>query len=125
MWRLLATGWCESSRTGLERLGVDASMPDPQANGDPADTSAANPTSRKLLQLLRRRLRQLAWALLGLTAAAVAFAAWWLTSLRGLPDIGDPFDVAAIREPAIPDERNAFTFLRRAHETLTPLRELP
>src|SRR5262249_3816588 len=81
----------------------------------------ASSTSQKLLRLLRRRVRQLAWALLGVAAAVEAFALWWLTSLRGLPDIGDPFDPTTIRQPAIPDDHNAFTFLRRAHEALGPL----
>ena len=44
------------------------------------------------------------------------------TSLNGLPDIGDPFDVAALRAFRIPDDQNAFVFLRRAHEKLTPIR---
>ena len=100
-------------------------MPSPEVTSDTAPDGEASPTSRKLLRWLRRRLRQLLWASGALAVAAVAFAAWWLTSLMGLPDIGDPFDVAAISEPAIPDERNAFTFLRRAHEALTPLPELP
>jgi hypothetical protein len=60
-----------------------------------------------------------------LAIAATAFAIWWLMSLNGLPDIGDPFDVVALREITIPDDENAFTFLRRAHETLTPLPDLP
>jgi hypothetical protein len=99
-------------------------MPEPQVRLDPAPASSSS-ASLKLLRLLRRRLGQLAWALLGLAAAVGVFAAWWATSLRGLPDIGDPFDVASIREPAISDEQNAFVFLRRAHETLTPLPDLP
>jgi hypothetical protein len=95
-------------------------MLDPRPDADPA-TVAANPASGKLVRWLRKRLRQLAWAVLGLAAAAGAFALWWLTSLHGLPDIGDPFDVAEIREPAIPEDQNAFVFLRRAHEALVPL----
>ena len=43
------------------------------------------------------------------------------TSLNGLPDIGDPFDVAAFRAFRLPDEQNAFTYLRRASEKLTPI----
>jgi hypothetical protein len=82
-------------------------------------------TSRKLFELLRRRLRQLARVafvlLVCLALAAAAVAIWWLRSLDGLPDIGDPFDVAAFRAFRIPDDRNAFTSFRRAWETLTPL----
>jgi hypothetical protein len=81
-------------------------------------------TPPKLVQLLRKRLRQLlrgAFVLaIVLAVATTAFAIWWLTSLNGLPDIGDPFDVAAFRAFSVPDDRNAFTFLRRAEESLTP-----
>ncbi len=36
------------------------------------------------------------------------------TSLRGLPDIGEPFDVAQYATVSIPDDENAYTFFRRA-----------
>ena len=39
---------------------------------------------------------------IGLAVAATALAIWWLTSLNGLPDIGDPFDVAAFRAFSVP-----------------------
>jgi hypothetical protein len=85
-------------------------------------------TSPKLLQLLRKRLRQLLRVVVVLAAcvavAATALAIWWLNSLNGLPDIGDPFDVAAFRAFRLPDEQNAFTYLRRASEKLTPIRGL-
>jgi hypothetical protein len=58
-----------------------------------------------------------------LTAGVLAI--WWLTSLNGLPDIGDPFDVAALCDLKIPDNQNAVAILRRAHAKLTPLPELP
>src|SRR5215469_6913602 len=80
----------------------------------------------KVVALLRKRLRQLLRVIVVLAAcvavAATAFAVWWLNSLNGLPDIGDPFDVAAFRAFRIPDDQNAFAFLRRAHEELTPIR---
>ncbi len=83
---------------------------------------AASRTLTKLRQLLRRRLRQLSRVVLvlaiGLAIAGTALAIWWLTSLNGLPDIGDPFDVAAIRAFSIPDAQNAFAFFRRANEQL-------
>ena len=79
----------------------------------------------KSVQLLRKRLRQLLRVLVVLAAcvavAAAALAIWWLNSLNGLPDIGDPFDVAAFRAFRLPDEQNAFTYLRRASEKLTPI----
>jgi len=86
---------------------------------------AESGTSRKTLQLLRKRLRQLLRVVVDLAAcvavAATALAIWWLNSLNGLPDIGDPFDVAAFRAFRLPDEQNAFTYLRRASEKLTPM----
>jgi hypothetical protein len=80
----------------------------------------------KTVDLLRKRLRQLLRVVVVLAAcvavAATAFVVWWLNSLNGLPDIGDPFDVAAFRAFRIPHDQNAFAFLRRAHEKLTPIR---
>lgn len=77
----------------------------------------------KVVELLRKRLRQLARVIIVLAAcvavAATALAIWWLNSLNGLPDIGDPFDVPAFQAIRVPDDQNAFTFLRRADEALT------
>ena len=60
---------------------------------------AVSGTSRKLLRLLRKRLRQLLRATLvlaiGLAFLAGALEIWRGVSLLLLPDIGDPFDVAA------------------------------
>jgi hypothetical protein len=90
-----------------------------------SETAAAvRGTSSKTLQVLRKRLRQL-WRVtlvlaIGLAVATTAPSVWWLNSLNGLPDIGDPFDVAAFRAFRVPDDQNAFTFLRRAEEKLTP-----
>ena len=39
---------------------------------------------------------------------------WWATQLWGLPDIGDPFDVAAFDAVRVPDDRNAFPYYREA-----------
>ena len=87
-------------------------------------STAVTDTSSKTLRLLRKRLRQLGRVTLvlaiGLTVAATALSVWWLNSLNGLPDIGDPFDVAAFRAFRVPDDQNAFNFLRRAEEKLTP-----
>ena len=52
-------------------------------------------------------------------AGSTAFATWWTTTLSGLPDVGDPFDVAAFCRP-IPDEANAYSFYRRAVAALPP-----
>jgi hypothetical protein len=86
--------------------------------------AAVSGTSSKTLQLLRKRLRQLLHGMLVLTIclaiAATALAIWWLTSLNRLPDIGDPFDVAAFRTFRLPDDQNAFTFFRRAWKAAEP-----
>ena len=47
-------------------------------------------------------------------AGASAFATWWTTTLYGLPDVGDPFDVAAFVEKPVPDDENAYTLYREA-----------
>jgi hypothetical protein len=90
---------------------------------------AAADASGKLLQLLRKRLRQLLRVTLMLAIclalAGVGLAIWRLTSLNGLPDIGDPFDVTAFSGLKIPDDENALAFLRRAQEKLVLLPELP
>ncbi len=61
-----------------------------------------------------RRIRRLALALAALAlAGSTAFVTWWMTSLIGLPDVGDPFDVKAFGRP-IPDETNAFVLYKQA-----------
>ena len=92
-------------------------------------TSVDNQPPRKMLLLLKKRLRQLMWILIG-TGSVIAvlggvFAIWWLTSLNRLPDIGDPFDVAEFRKFQIPDEQNAIAWFRRARANVTPMPELP
>src|SRR5271156_1318458 len=108
-------GWCETQAGDLASPGEAVFMP------TPAECPAAvSGPSSKTLQLLRKRLRQLGRVLLvvtiGLAVAAGALAIWWLNSLNGLPDIGDPFDVAEFRAFRIPDEQNAFTLVRRANQ---------
>jgi hypothetical protein len=103
-------------------------MTTPVENPDVA-TPPVSPASGKMRQLLRKRLRQLLRATLGLVILLVVagpiFAIWWLNSLNGLPDIGDPFDVGEFRALRIPENQNAFTFLRQAGAKLTPAPEWP
>jgi hypothetical protein len=56
-----------------------------------------------------------------LLAMMAAPPSWWSIQLLGLPDIGDPFDVAAFRAMTIPDEQNAFVLYRQAGDRLKPL----
>jgi hypothetical protein len=58
--------------------------------------------------------RRLAAIAIGLLALLVAVVTWQFTSLRGLPDIGDPFDVAAFSSVQIREEDNAYVFYRQA-----------
>jgi hypothetical protein len=113
-------GWRETQADELVSPGEAVFMP------TPAECPAAvSGPSSKTLQLLRKRLRQVGRVLLvvtiGLAVAAGALAIWWLNSLNGLPDIGDPFDVAEFRTFRTPDEQNAFTLVRRASQKLTPV----
>ena len=58
--------------------------------------------------------------ILTVTLIGVAlFATWRATSLDGLPDVGDPFDVAAFGDVKVADDRNAFTLYRRATDLIT------
>jgi hypothetical protein len=63
----------------------------------------------------RRRIGLL--ALYGLIALLFSAMSWRQSQLGGLPDIGEPLDVAAARTMArVPDDRNAFVPYRRAAE---------
>src|SRR5262245_21638906 len=64
----------------------------------------------------RRRLGLLVLYGLGVALAALLARRW--TSLNGLPDLGDPFDVEAFQAPRVPDSQNAWTYYERALERL-------
>ena len=60
------------------------------------------------------------WAIALVVLATIAiFATWRATSLSGLPDVGDPFDIAAYADVKVPDDRNAFTLYRHATKLVT------
>jgi len=86
------------------------------------DTVARRPatlwTSRATapLRLIGRRPGASA-AVAGLLLLAGGWV-WWMTQLWGLPDIGDPFDVAAFQAVRVPDDRNAFVEYREAAATI-------
>src|SRR4051812_42674219 len=106
-------GWRGTQADDLASPGEAVFMPTPAE----CPAAVSGPPS-KTLQLLRKRLRQLLRVMLVgticLAVVAGALAVWWLNSLNGLPDIGDPFDVAAFRTFSLPEDQNAFTFFRRA-----------
>jgi hypothetical protein len=58
--------------------------------------------------------RLVATACLGLIALMIAGFSWHATSLRGIPDIGEPFDVAAFSAVKVADEDNAYVLYRQA-----------
>jgi hypothetical protein len=68
----------------------------------------------------RRRLALL--VLYVVVAGFIALLGWWSLSLRNLPDVGDPFDVAAFRKVSVPDDQNAFTLYDQA---IAQLKDLP
>ena len=88
-------------------------------------TSLFRPRPRRRVPVIRvfaagrRRARQLVWVVaivavaLFLTAAGVMLSR--ATRLFGLPDIGDPFDVAAFRvSNNLPDDQDAAVLIRKA-----------
>ena len=81
------------------------------------------PTFRLIVAPFRwigRSKRRIWVAVLTALAMFAAPSLWWWTQLWGLPDIGEPFDVAAFRAFKIPDDRNAFVLYREAADRLKP-----
>ncbi len=75
------------------------------------------PTVRLILAPFRwigRSRRRIWCAVLVLLGMVAGPPLWWVTQLWGLPDIGEPFDIKAFQEMAIPDDRNAFVLYRQA-----------
>jgi hypothetical protein len=70
----------------------------------------------------RRRGRRVLVAMAFLTVATVgSILIWRAASLRGLPDIGEPFDTRVLGTVSVPDDENAFTYYRRASAKLEGL----
>src|SRR5258708_31427060 len=72
----------------------------------------------------RPRRRILAIAALVVVALGGSFFVWRATSLSGLPDIGDPFDLAEYTAHTIPDDQNAFVLYRQALAKFQQLKRL-
>ncbi len=70
----------------------------------------------KPLRWVIRTRRRLVTAGLVLLALAAAPVVWWSCQLWNLPDVGDPFDVAAFRAERVSPDRNAIFLYRRAIE---------
>ncbi len=73
---------------------------------------------------LVRRCRQFQFVALVLAGLVLVGACGVMvrraTSLIGLPDVGDPFDIAAFRALKVPDDRNAFVMFRQATDKFRP-----
>jgi hypothetical protein len=94
------------------------------------EASQASAPGSRLRGYLVRRGRQLRRALLVLTLGLLFLAgvleAWRGARMIGLPDIGDPFDVAEFRAFRVPEEQDAFVLLRQAQEKLlSPMPHIP
>jgi hypothetical protein len=62
------------------------------------------------------------WAAMGAVLAVASLGAWWATQLWGLPDVGDPFDVAAFESFRVSDDQNAFVDYRLATSMISATR---
>ena len=96
-------------------------MPDGLEPETAVSATATEPSTR-LRSWAARRFRQGRWVVLALAFVLACGAAgvmiWRSVSLIRLPDVGDPFDVAAEEAIAIPEDRDAFAYFRRAEERL-------
>ena len=76
-----------------------------------------------------RRARQLSIAVLILAGLLVVAACGVMlkraTCLIGLPDVGDPFDVAAFRAFRVPEDQDAIVFARQAAAKVQRMPDLP
>jgi hypothetical protein len=90
---------------------------------DPASQPSVRTWRSRLRGYLARRTRQLLRVLLFLTIGILFFAAvlegWRGSRLLGLPDVGDPFDVAEFRAFRVLQNQDAILLLRRAQAKLS------
>ena len=76
------------------------------------------PTLNVLFGWVGKTPRRKRIAVAALAAIVAGPPLWWSIQLAGLPDIGEPFDVAAFRSFTIPEERNADPLYLRASRSL-------
>jgi hypothetical protein len=92
----------------------------------PAQVLVEGPIRRSRFRgWLKRRVRQLTLLIVILAGSCLLIACgiliWRSACLIGLPDIGDPFDVAALRAFRIPGDQDAVILLREAAAKLPTL----
>ncbi len=95
----------------------------PTAQGGMMESRAETRVSTESSRGWRGRVTSGRALILGFVVACIGVPAIWIggaRSLEGLPDVGDPFDVALARQPVeIPDDDNAYTFYSPARRLLT------
>ena len=86
----------------------------------PSSTSGGQ--GRFCLWLVRRcrQLRSWRWCSRVWLVGACGVMVRRATSLIGLPDVGDPFDIAAFRSFTVPDDRNAPRHVPAGHGQIPP-----
>jgi hypothetical protein len=96
-----------------------------QGETDQAGQTTAPSRQTRLRRYLARRGRQLLRVLIGLIfgllIAAALLEIYRSSSLIGLPDVGDPFDMALFDAGRVPPEQDAFEPLRKAQAKLTQM----
>jgi hypothetical protein len=96
---------------------------------DRASQQAVRTWRSRLRGYLVRRgkqlLRLLLFLIVGLVVVAGVVEIYRGASLIGLPDVGDPFDVAEFRAFHVPPEEDAFVLFRQARKKLSELPLLP
>jgi hypothetical protein len=75
----------------------------------------------RLLERTRGRKRLALVALYLLIGTVIGVFAWRESTLRGLPDVGDPFDVAAFQAERAAEADDAYPLYQRAFGRLKPL----
>ena len=96
---------------------------------DQPSLSAPSVKASRFRGWLRRRARQLLFVVLicggsFLLVACGAFI-WRSAGLFGLPDVGDPFDVAAFRSFRVPEDQDAVVLFRQAAAKVPSLPVVP
>jgi hypothetical protein len=96
---------------------------------DQASQASARTMRSRLRGYLVRRTRQLLRLLviiaIGLLFLAGVLEGWRAARMIGLPDNGEPFDVAAFRAFRVPPENDAFVLFRQAQKKLSAMPSLP
>jgi hypothetical protein len=97
-------------------------------NRDATAQSVPVSTASRLRRWAARRARQISIAVLILAALCAVTACCIMikraTGLIGLPDVSDPFDVAAFRAFRVPEDQDAFVLARQAAGKLQRMPEL-